>query len=112
MKHKPLSLAVVDLRDGLGPELVGLFQKLASKPPRTRCADVNGVRNAIVLHDWRKVGQRYLRRFARRINPNIWVYRGGGHLAVHVHRPPNADGRIPCSTFADQDPCLCRIVET
>jgi hypothetical protein len=116
MKRKPTSLSLVDLDECTHPTLRSLFDRLASRNPSQmmRLGDVNGLKNAIVLHDWRQVAVRYLRRHARKFDPNIWIYRGGNHVAIHVERVTTDDFGNEIrfgSSFAHPSPCLARIIE-
>lgn len=112
-------LAVADLADECAPEVRALFDKFASRDPLSmeRLGTYRGPHGICVrglrLHDWRNVGVRYLRRFARRFNLNIWIYRGGRHLAVHVARPVVDDfgNEVSVDSAHNPDPCLARIIE-
>lgn len=95
MKPKPLSLAVVDLHDGLGPELVNAFKRCAASP-RQRVRKDNPL---LWRYDWRAFAVRYL----RRVLPNAWIYRGGRHLAIHASPPRHRE--------AEAGACLARIIE-
>lgn len=98
-----MKLAVVDLEPTLGPELVAIFDYIASSP-RSRSTNLR------VFWDWRRCACRYLRRKL----PQFWIYRGGSHIAIHASppRPINLD-RLgqPKPGHHEAGRCLARIVE-
>lgn len=95
-------LAVTDLDPALNADMVAVFETVARSPrERTR-----GLR---VLHDWRDVAVRYLRRKF----PHFWIYRGGRHIAVHASPPEPVRHRLKIgeSPWREAGRCLARIIE-
>jgi hypothetical protein len=94
---KSLGLEVVDVSEHCPLLLRALFTKVVAHGPQNLPSRKRrGCWRAL----WGDVARRYLRRSF----PQLWIYRGGCHIAIH-ERPPTVEE--PSAGH-----CLARVIET